>query len=644
MGPTPKIPTMTAVPTPKDRFTSLDTLAVVRELRRLERSRLDKVFDFPAGGWVVAFRVPREGRREVVLVPGRFSVVASHPVSHAEEISPFARELRRLLEGAVFEGAADPAGERLLELSFRRSDEPGPLRVALEMFGAGNLVVARADKIAAAAQSRKWAHRTVGVGAQYARPPTRTNPFAVGIAEIEAELARSRTDLISTLGARFALGGPLAEEVLARGGWDGAGSSAADAAQVAPRLHRVLHELLAEVGERPNGYLYLKDGVAVDATPYRSRRWAGIPGVEELTKPSFSDAAWEYFSTLVQAPISDEARERINARQELEHQLDRQRAAVVELEARVDQLKLDAQAVLDHYPKAEQALAGVTGPDAGPTVEAKLGDRSVALQVGESPRATAQALFEEAKRQRTKAVGAKAAVADAERKLAEFSALPDRPSVSASARRAEVARRRTRWFERYRWFLSSEGGIVIGGRDASSNDQVVRRNLKDGDFYVHADLHGAASVVVKHAAPGEPPITEVTLAEAAQWAVAFSKAWRAGLASAEAFWVESDQVSKTPASGEFVARGAWVIHGTKHVLKDLPLELALGTIDYRGETFWTAAPPTALRSRGTIRVLLAPGPERERPELEVALVRDLGVDRTLLQSLLPAGGISVRRA
>ena len=178
--------------------------------------------------------------------------------------------------------------------------------------------------------------------------------------------------------------------------------------------------------------------------------------------------------------------------------------------------------------------------------------------------------------------------------------------------------------------------------DAPPNDLVVRRNLKDGDFYVHADLHGAASVVVKHAAPGEPPLSDLTLREAGQWAVAFSKAWRAGSASAEAFWVESEQVSKKAASGEFVARGAWVIDGTKHVMKDLPLELAIGTIRYEGDERWTVAPPAAVRALGEVRVL-APGEERERGEREVELSKELGLPRPVLQSLLPAGGLSVRR-
>lgn len=636
---------MSPMPTPKDRFTSLDTLALVHELRTAPHARVDKAFDLPNGGFSLALRVPREGRRELVLVPGRFAALLSEAPAHAEELSPFARELRRLLEGAVLESVPDPGGERFLEVVLRRSDEPDPILLALEMFGSGNLVVARGDRIAAAAQTRRWAHRTVAVGAEYARPPTRTDPWTLGGAEIGAELSRSRTDLASTLAARLALGGPLAEEVIARGGWDGAAAAATEAVLIGPELHRVLQDLFREVGEKPTGFLYRREGVAVDATPYRSRRWKEVPDTEEVTRPTFSLVAVEYFSSLVAPPVPVEEQERTRERKELEHQLEGQRSAIRELERRAADLKADASSVFDHYGEAEAFLAAATRTgEKGPTVEAHLGDRTVALTLGESPRATAQRLFEEAKRVRSKRSGALAAVAEAEAKLARL-ALSTEPLSEGTSRSVLGPRpRRAAWFERYRWFLSSEGAVVIAGRDASSNDLVVRRNLKDGDFYVHADLHGAASVVVKHAAPGEPAVSEVTFREAGQWAVAFSKAWRAGLASAEAFWVDSDQVSKQAASGEFVARGAWVIHGTKHSMRDLPLELALGTVRYKEADLWTIAPPSAVRARGEVRVLLTPGDERDRGEREVELSKELGLPRPVLQSLLPAGGLSVRRA
>ena len=106
-----------STPTPKDRFTALDTLALVRELRGLGPARLDKAFDLPAGGWSLALRVPGAGRRELLLVPGRYAAVVADAPVHAEELSPVAKELRRLLTGAALRSIAEPHGERFLQLS-----------------------------------------------------------------------------------------------------------------------------------------------------------------------------------------------------------------------------------------------------------------------------------------------------------------------------------------------------------------------------------------------------------------------------------------------------------------------------------------------------------------------------------------------
>ena len=625
-----------APPTPKDRFTSLDTLALVRELRGLGAPRVDKAFDAAGGGWSLSFAVPGEGKRELLLVPGRYAALLPGLRSHGEELSPLARELRRLVAGAIFRGAAEPGGERYLELAFARSDEPGAILLAVELFGAGNLVVARGGTIAAVARPRGWAHRAVRVGSPYSRPPSRVDPWTLSPPAIAAELARSRTDLASTLAARLGLGGPLAEEVVARGGWGGS-EPAAGLAPVADRLHAVLAELVGEIGDLPRGYLYRKGGTLVDATPYRSRRWGEEAAEEE--RSTFSLAAVEYFPTaIVPEPTAEEV-EATRRREEQARLRARQAQAVEELATEMRARRDDADAILANYPQAESALARAPpGDDAPPAFEAEIGGRTVRLVRGKTPRQSAQALYAEAKRLGEKLEGARAALADTEARGAEApSAAPVARSVVATPSR------RAFWFERYRWFVTSDGAIAIAGRDATSNDVIVRRNLKDGDIYVHADIHGAASVVVKRP-EATPEIGPVAKREAAQWAVAFSKAWRAGHASGEAFWALPEQVSKAAASGEFVPKGAWVIHGTKHFERDLPLELALGPIRYRDEERWIAAPEAAVRARGEVRCLLTPGDERERATAEVALARDLGLSRSLLQSLLPAGGLAVRRA
>ena len=40
--------------------------------------------------------------------------------------------------------------------------------------------------------------------------------------------------------------------------------------------------------------------------------------------------------------------------------------------------------------------------------------------------------------------------------------------------------------------------VQLGGRDAQQNELIVKRYMREGDIYVHADLHGASSIVIKN--------------------------------------------------------------------------------------------------------------------------------------------------
>jgi len=115
--------------------------------------------------------------------------------------------------------------------------------------------------------------------------------------------------------------------------------------------------------------------------------------------------------------------------------------------------------------------------------------------------------------------------------------------------------RKQMWFEKFTWFISSDGYLVLGGRDAQQNEMLYKRYLRKGDVYVHADLQGASSVIIKNN-PKTPdaPIPPSTLAQAGNLSVCCSSAWdsKAGMG---AWWVNADQVSKTAPAGEFLPTG-----------------------------------------------------------------------------------------
>ncbi|KAL7069054.1 hypothetical protein ACR3K2_05870 [Cryptosporidium serpentis] len=133
--------------------------------------------------------------------------------------------------------------------------------------------------------------------------------------------------------------------------------------------------------------------------------------------------------------------------------------------------------------------------------------------------------------------------------------------------------RQSYWFEKFHWFISSDGFLVIGGNDSSQNELLYRRYLEKNDRYIHADIHGATTCIVKNPR-NLADIPMNTLCEAGQMSICYSRSW-ANKTVISAWWVYPDQVSKTAPSGEYLTTGSFVIRGKKNFLPPLKLEMGL---------------------------------------------------------------------
>ncbi len=170
------------------------------------------------------------------------------------------------------------------------------------------------------------------------------------------------------------------------------------------------------------------------------------------------------------------------------------------------------------------------------------------------------------------------------------------PKTAVSKHHAPVLKKK--WFHRFRWFYTSDGVLVLGGRDAGQNEELVKKYMEGGDTFVHADVHGASIVIIK----GK---TE-RLDEVAQFAASFSGAWRSGHFSADVYSVRPDQVSKTPEAGEYVTRGSFIVRGERHYEKGVPLGTAIG-FQTEPEVAVIGGPVTTVKARAKYLVELKPG-------------------------------------
>ncbi|GFP81228.1 nuclear export mediator factor nemf [Phtheirospermum japonicum] len=136
--------------------------------------------------------------------------------------------------------------------------------------------------------------------------------------------------------------------------------------------------------------------------------------------------------------------------------------------------------------------------------------------------------------------------------------------------------RKVHWFEKFNWFISSENYLVVSGRDAQQNEMIVKRYMSKGDLYVHAELHGASSTVIKNHKP-EIPVPPLTLNQAGCFTVCHSQAWDSKIVTS-AWWVYPHQVSKTAPTGEYLTVGSFMIRGKKNFLPPHPLIMGFGIL------------------------------------------------------------------
>ncbi|HJX06185.1 MAG TPA: NFACT RNA binding domain-containing protein [Candidatus Nanoarchaeia archaeon] len=180
----------------------------------------------------------------------------------------------------------------------------------------------------------------------------------------------------------------------------------------------------------------------------------------------------------------------------------------------------------------------------------------ISLDIRKSLEENAASYFEKAKKEKKKLEGAKRIVEEYRKRLSSL----EEEKAQKKAVIKPLARKE--WYEKFRWFISSDSFLVIGGRDATTNEVIIKKYVDKDDLVFHTEAPGSPFVVVKkEGKAGDMP--GLTREEAAAFTAAFSKAWKQGLSTLPVFQVKPEQVSKQAKSGEYLTKGAFMIYGEK---------------------------------------------------------------------------------
>lgn len=197
------------------------------------------------------------------------------------------------------------------------------------------------------------------------------------------------------------------------------------------------------------------------------------------------------------------------------------------------------------------------------------------LNVKKTIEKNAETYFEKAKKAKGKIAGLKIALTRFEAQKEKLQ--KEQTSVIAKLEKQKpiASDRKREWYEKFRWFYSSEGFLCIGGRDATTNDIVVKKHAEPGDLIFHTEAPGSPFFIIK---ADNKAIGEATKEETAQAAATFSKGWKLGVTSMEVYHVTPEQVTKEAKAGEFLGKGAFMVIG-KRTYYNPTLEIAIGILD-----------------------------------------------------------------
>ncbi len=629
----------------KKEMTAFDVAAITSELQGVCGGFLDKIFHWEGRNVLIRINVQGEGKRELLLKDGRWlHLVADRPET-PDTPSGFAVHLRKVLYNTRILSVRQREFDRIVTMDL--ASKEGAYQLIFELIGDGNLIVVHEGKIINALEQKKWRHRDVLIGADYSYPPSRFDPRTASEEDFQKAVLTSRSDLVRTLATSVNLGGQYGEEICLRTGLEKGRKALTASPEEVTALRSATLSLFHELGS-PSPRLVLDGEDAVDATPVPLMVNGHLQAQE---MPSLSAA----LSAFLARRREDEVK--VDAELErLRRQLDQQLKGIEATEREAAELQAQGDLLYTSYGDVSLTLErmlslsrssnwerlkeqGVKVPlvtsvePQRKSFTMKVGEADVALDYTVSIDENANRLYTQAKELREKTAGARQAMEETRRAMEKRVAKGEREAALGKDKAAPTKRF---WFESYKWFFTSGGRLVVGGRDAKSNDQVVKKHLGDRERYAHADLHGAPSIVLKDGMDA----SEEEMREVCQFALCHSKAWNAGAAEGTAYWVLPDQVSKRPEAGEFAPRGAFIIRGKRNYLHHLPLRMVVAEVQVEGSRKIACAPWESLQGRTERYAVIVPG-KTPRGKASASLARAFQVPEEEISRILPPGDMEI---
>ena len=615
-------------------MSNVDIYTVSNELNNLlSGARVDKSFQPTKDIVVMRFHVPGTGRIDLVMQCGSRIHTSQYPLENPTTPPTFPMLLRKRIKGAHVESIRQHNFDRVVEIRVKKDKY---YTIIVELFDKGNIILLDDENnIILPLKRKQWSTRDISSKKEYLFPEERgINPLTVNEEEFKGLFDDEESDAVRTL-AKNGLGSLYAEEIIKRANENidvdkNTPNSEITEEQIAGIFHafKDLFDSLTQESIKPQ--IVKKDNkedvVALDLKKYDE--------FEKTYYETFNEACDEFYSKKVNTDIKNVKESAWNKKvNKFEKRLHLQEETLDNFYKTIEESQHKGEVIYSNYPTIENIINVVNQArsndysfkEIGKTLKKAKKDGMPEAQIYEGidpmgvltlniddttliidPKLTiaenAENYYEKGKKAKRKTKGALIAIENTKKQLEDIKAKKDIAMENIAVPKKRV-KKNLKWYEKLRWFLSSDNVLVVGGRDANSNESIVKKYLEPNDIYLHADIHGASSTAIKL---NGAKLNDTLLKESGEFAASFSSAWSLGFSTQDVYWVHPDQVSKTPESGEFLAKGSFVIRGHRNYIRGARVKLAIGIVDYEGKRIM-AGPIEAVEAHCENYVVLKPG-------------------------------------
>ncbi len=605
----------------KEELSSLDISILLDETQTIVDGYIEKIYQTSANEILVRIRTKKE-KIKLLIHSGKYVCITKREIKTPKTPTSFAMTLRKYLTNKRITGVSQHDFDRIVEF------EIGKYSLVVELFSKGNIILLEDSKIVIPLSYQKWAHRTIKSKTDYVYPPSKVDVRALSFEEFKKIVKKTKKDIVRTLALDLNLGGLCSEEICLNAGVD-KNKKNVDEKDIR-RIYDALSNLMKKGKEAS---IVFEDNKMIDVIPIQFQTYKKYV---QKKYSSFNDAVNDFFYEKEDIMKREKGLSKYNETMErYERERKQQENARKKFEKGIIENKKKGDLIYENYLLIDKILQNVKedlkrfkevveeNRNEG-WIEVLFGETKIKLDIRKTVPENAEYYYKSGKKAKEKLEGVKKSFVLTEKKMKKF---------EIEKKQEKKEKEKIFWFEKHRWFMSSNNVIVIGGKDARSNEKIVKRYLKEKDRYAHADVHGAPSVVVK----GDD---ETTLKEACAFSLIFSKAWNAKIGSGDAYWVRPEQVSKMPGTGEFVPRGGFIIRGKKNFFRKIKIKVGIGEVEVESVKKLMCGPVSAVKYHSKRYIVFEPG-ETKKTDFAKKLSKIFGYPADRIMRVLPPGNVKI---